>query len=127
MDRVPSLGLAPSSPEPEPVGLVVQLLGRPALRRSTGEGYRFRSRKSWAVLAYLVLTDRAPSRSHLASLLFAEADDPMRALRWSLSEIRHGLGDGGALDGDPVVLSLAAGTVVDVDVLLRGTWAEAIE
>ena len=108
------------------VSLTVQLLGRPQLRRAAGEPYRFRSRKSWTLLAYLVMTDRAPTRGQLASLLFAEADDPMRALRWSLSEIRRGLGDGGALDGDPVVLSLAADTVVDVDVLLRGSSAEAV-
>jgi DNA-binding SARP family transcriptional activator len=109
------------------VTLAVQLLGHARLQPSSGDGYRFRSRKSWAVLAYLVRSERAPSRSQLASLLFAEADDPIRALRWSLSEIRQGLGDGATLDGDPVVLSLAADTIVDVDVLLHGSWTEAIE
>src|SRR6185312_13777094 len=51
-----------------------------------------RSRKSWAVLAFLLLAERPPTRSRLASLLFAEADDPLRALRWCLAEIRPGLG-----------------------------------
>ena len=97
---------------------------RPAPRAAAtgaadGRRYRFRSRKSWALLAYLVLSERPPTRGQLASLLFAEADDPIRALRWSLAEIRRGLGDGGVVDGDPVVLRLPAGTVVDVDVLVR--------
>jgi DNA-binding SARP family transcriptional activator len=108
------------------MGLTVQLLGRPRLTQSTGDSYQFRSRKSWAILAYLILSEASPTRSQLASLLFAEADDPIRALRWSLSEIRHGLGDDGSLDGDPVVLRLPAGTVVDVDVVTRGSWPQAV-
>jgi DNA-binding SARP family transcriptional activator len=107
-------------------GLAVRLLGRPGLVRAGGEPIRFRSRKSWAVLAYLLLGEAAPARARLASLLFSEADDPLRALRWSLSEIRQGLGDGATLDGDPVVLRPAPGTVVDVEVLLRGAWTDAI-
>ena len=56
-----------------------------------------------------MLGERPPTRGQLASLLFAEADDPLRALRWSLSEIRRCLGDDGTLDGDPVVLRLPPG------------------
>jgi DNA-binding SARP family transcriptional activator len=108
------------------VSLAVQLLGRPRLVSTAGDTYRFRSRKSWALLAYLLLAERPPTRSRLAALLFGEADDPARALRWGLAEIRRGLGDGGALDGDPVVLRLAKGTHVDVDVLLHRPWAEAV-
>jgi DNA-binding SARP family transcriptional activator len=106
---------------------VVRLLGRPRIESAAGDGYQFRSRKSWAILAYLILAERPPTRSRLTTLLFAEADDPGRALRWSLSEIRRGLGAGGSLDGDPVVLRLGEGTVVDVDVVMRGGWAEAVE
>ena len=108
------------------MGLTVQLLGRPRLVRRSGEAYRFRSRKSWALLAYLILSERAPSRSQLASLLFATADDPVRALRWNLSEIRRGLGQDASLDGDPVSLRRAEDIVVDVEVLTRGTWTEAV-
>jgi DNA-binding SARP family transcriptional activator len=108
------------------VRLAVHLLGRPRLDRPDGPAYRFRSRKSWATLAYLVLTDRPPTRSRLAALLFADAEDPLGALRWSLSEIRRGLGDGGSVDGDPVVLRLGAGVVVDTTVLTRGSWADAV-
>ena len=106
--------------------LCVHLLGRPCLTRETGEVYHFRSRKSWALLAYLVLSERAPTRPQLASLLFAEADDPLRALRWSLSEIRRGLGDEGSADGDPVVLRLGAEVSVDVRVVTAGRSAEAV-
>ena len=108
-------------------GLVIQLLGRPRLEIDGADGYRYRSRKSWAVLAFLLLGERPPTRSRLASLLFAEADDPLRALRWSLAEIRRGLGPGAALDGDPVRLTLPVGTTVDVDVLVHGHWREAVD
>lgn len=104
----------------------IHLLGRPRLVRTGGQVYQFRSRKSWALLTYLILSERAPSRSEVASLLFAEADDPVRALRWSLSELRRGLGSDGAIDGDPLSLRLAAGAVVDVDVVVRGAWTDAV-
>jgi DNA-binding SARP family transcriptional activator len=82
----------------------IQLLGRPCIRRGTADVYKFRSRKSWALLAYLILRERPPTRSQLASLLFADANDPVRALRWSLTEIRRAMDEDGSLDGDPVVL-----------------------
>jgi DNA-binding SARP family transcriptional activator len=107
--------------------LTIHLLGRPSLAPAVGAGYEFRSRKSWAILAYLLLSDRPPSRGRLASLLFAEADDPARALRWSMSEIRRALGPGGSIDGDPVVLRLPDGAVVDVEVVARGAWTAAVE
>ena len=88
--------------------------------------YRFRSRKSWGLLAYLILSERPPARSQLASLLFGGADDPVRALRWGLAEIRRALGDDASVDGDPVVLQLPAGAVVDVQVVMKGTWMDAV-
>ena len=45
-------------------------------------------RKGWALLAVLLLSERPPSRRGLAELLFPDADDPLRALRWSLSRLR---------------------------------------
>ena len=104
----------------------IHLLGRPHIERSSGAVYDFRSRKSWAVLAYLILSDRPPTRTRLASLLFAEADDPLRALRWNLSEIRRGLGDDGTVDGDPVALRLADHVEVDVRVVVHGSWQDAV-
>ena len=110
-----------------PSTLVVQLLGRPRTDVDGAPGYRLRSRKSWALLAFLLLGERPPTRSQLASLLFAEADDPLGALRWCLAEIRRALGSAVVLDGDPVTISLPVGTTVDVDVLVRGHWSTAVE
>ena len=104
----------------------IQLLGRPRITRGPASVYKFRSRKSWALLAYLILGERPPTRSQLASLLFGGADDPVRALRWSLAEIRRALGDDGSVDGDPVVLQLPPGAVVDVQVVMKGTWTDAV-
>jgi DNA-binding SARP family transcriptional activator len=109
------------------MSLRIHLLGRPYIEGRSSGVDSFRSRKSWALLTYLILTERPPSRSQLASLLFAEADDPIRALRWSLSEIRRVLGAATTIDGDPVELRLNSGVVVDVQVLMRGTWRDAVE
>lgn len=103
---------------------VVQLLGRPAIHGITG-GYQMRSRKSWALLTYLLLSERPPTRTLLAALLFEQADDPLGALRWSLAEIRRALAGSVRVEGDPVVLRLAPGTVVDVEVVARHPWVEA--
>ena len=93
--------------------LSIHLLGRPRVERDGVAVPGPRGHKAWGVLAYLVLAERPPSRDELASLLFAEADDPQGALRWNLSALRRLL-PGATLEGDPVVLSLAPGTVVDV-------------
>src|SRR5690349_13882301 len=108
------------------MSLSLQLLGRPRIVHTSGEAYQFRSRKSWALLAYLVLSERPPSRSQLAQLLFSEAEDPQRALRWNLSEIRRGLGGQASVEDDPVQLRLPRDAVVDVEVLTRGASSEAI-
>src|SRR3954465_10779870 len=98
--------------EGAPVRLALHLLGRPSADRAGAPTYRLRSRKSWALLAYLLLTDRPPTRTQLAALLFGQADDPLRALRWSLAEIRRCLADDGSVAGDPVVVTLADHVVV---------------
>ena len=110
----------------ETMSITIQLLGRPSITRGSSAGYKLRSRKSWGLLAYLILSERPAARSQLASLLFAEADDPVRALRWCLAEIRRALGDEGSVDGDPVVLRLPPGAVVDVQVVMKGTWTAAV-
>jgi DNA-binding SARP family transcriptional activator len=107
--------------------LTIHLLGRPRAERSESDTYQLRSRKSWAVLAYLVLSERPPTRGLLASLLFAEADDPLRALRWSLTEVRRLLDDDGSLDGDPVRLVLSGDVLVDVAAIAHGVWTHAAD
>jgi DNA-binding SARP family transcriptional activator len=104
----------------------IQLLGRPRITRNSQHAYKFRSRKSWGLLAYLILNEHPPARTQLASLLFADAEDPVRALRWSLSEIRRALGEDGKLTGDPLVVWLPAHTVVDVWAVTQGAWADAV-
>src|SRR4051794_4719172 len=107
-------------------GVRVHLLGRPSIDRELG-GYRMRSRKSWALLAYLVLSERPPTRRRLAALLFEEADDPLRALRWSLSELRRALPGHVTIEGDPVLLRRSPGLSFDVDVVACGGWASAVQ
>lgn len=106
--------------------LTIHVLGRPRIESSSGEVYQFRSQKSWVLLTFLIMSERPPTRSELASLLFAQADDPLRALRWNLSEIRRPLGEEGSLEGDPVVLGLPVGSVVDVGLVTRGSWRDAV-
>ena len=84
-----------------------------------------RGHKAWGLLTYLRRTRVAPSRERLAGLLFSEADDPLGTLRWTLSALRRSLGDDAELGGDPLRLTLRPGTLVDVDVLSKGTWPEA--
>ncbi len=104
----------------------INLVGEPGVNRFGSEPYRPRSRKTWALLCYLVLSERPPSRSRLSSLLFGEADDPLRALRWSLSELRRLLGPDAQLSGDPLAMVLPADVVVDVRLITAGGWQEAV-
>lgn len=104
----------------------VNLIGLPKVETPGSVPYRPRSRKTWAILGYLALSARPPSRSRLGSLLFGEADDPLRALRWSLSELRRVLGGRTELGGDPVTMVLPADATVDTTVLTTGHWKEAV-
>ncbi|WP_216665297.1 alpha/beta fold hydrolase [Pseudoruegeria sp. HB172150] len=51
------------------------------------------SRKTRALLAYLVLSPRAQRRERLCEMFWDIPDDPKGALRWSLSKIRRIVGD----------------------------------
>lgn len=96
------------------MSLAIRLFGKPGIERDGAPAPPPRGRKTWALLAYLLLSDHAPPRSRVASLLFSEADDPLGALRWSLADLRRTLGVPEAATGDPVELGLPAGTSVDV-------------
>jgi DNA-binding SARP family transcriptional activator len=108
------------------MGLSIHLLGPPRVERGGTAVGAPRGHKAWGLLAYLVRSGVPPTRERLASLLFPEADDPLGALRWTLSVLRRQLGDHAELGGDPLRLTLPPGTFVDVDVLSRGSWMEAI-
>ena len=99
------------------VPLVIRLLGTPSIEVDGVPMHPPRGRKSWAVLTYVLLAERPPSRQRLASMLFADADDPLRALRWTLAEIRRSLRPFGELDGDPVCIRFSDETSVAIDAL----------
>lgn len=68
--------------------LEVQLLGGAELRFA-GEPLDLpKSRKTLALLAYLILCERPVRRDRLCAILWEAADDPRAALRWSLSKLR---------------------------------------
>lgn len=106
---------------------VIHLLGTPSIQRSGRPSLAPKGRKAWGLLAYLLLSRRPATREHLASLLFGDAMDPLRALRWNLTELRHALGEECVLRGEPVSLSLPPGTYADVLVVTSGTWPEAAQ
>jgi DNA-binding SARP family transcriptional activator len=106
--------------------LSIHLLGRPRIERDGNLVSGPRGYKAWGLLAYLLRTEMAASREHAVSLLFSEADDPLAALRWNLSELRRLLNDRHAVEGDPLRLSLPPGTFVDIETVSRGSWAEAL-
>ncbi|WP_214107797.1 AfsR/SARP family transcriptional regulator [Acrocarpospora catenulata] len=94
--------------------LTIRLLGPPVIERDGQPVRSPRGRKAWALLSYLLLAERAPSRRHLAELLFGDADDPLGALRWTLAELRRALGKRDVLGGDPIVTALGDDVTVDV-------------
>lgn len=103
----------------------LHLLGPPRIVRSDGQCVALRGHKAWGLLAYLALRPAGASRSHLAGLLFTDAEDPLAALRWNLTELRRGLGDA-ALRGDLLTLPREGLALVDLDVLAHGGWQEGL-
>lgn len=59
-----------------------------------GETRTLRGRKPWGVLAYLLLEERHPTRSHLTEQLWQDANDPLGALRWTLHQVRRAVSPG---------------------------------
>lgn len=107
---------------------VVHLLGEPWVERDGEPVPSPRGRKVWAVLAFAVLSERPPSRRTVAELLFSDADDPLAALRWSLSAIRKAAGwSADEFGGDPLALRLHDGHTIDLaDTHPDGTEPEAL-
>ena len=91
--------------------LTISLLGRPSIERDGQLVNGPRGQKTWALLGYLLLSDRPRSRADLAELLFGDAADPLGALRWALAELRRILGLSEILRGDPVSVGLEDASV----------------
>jgi DNA-binding SARP family transcriptional activator len=106
--------------------LAIHLLGAPFVTSGSARRTAPRGRKPWALLAYLLTTESAPSREWLAELLFSDAEDPLNALSWNLTQLRRLLGSDSALRGEPVELHLPAGTFIDIRALTAGTWLQAL-
>jgi DNA-binding SARP family transcriptional activator len=100
--------------------LKVRLLGRPEIERGGVVVASPRGRKVWCALAYLLLSERPVSRTRLASLLFSDAEDPLGAVRWTLSQLRQALGLPDVLRGDPLECALPEGVTVDIRQLSVG-------
>ena len=94
--------------------LEIHLLGKPRVERNSQPAPPPKGRKAWALLAHFVRAESPVGREQLASLLFADADDPLGALRWNLAELRRLIGGSDALKGETLSLELPAGTFVDV-------------
>lgn len=106
--------------------LAIHLLGAPFVTSGSARQTAPRGRKPWALLAYLLTTESAPSREWLAELLFADAEDPLNALSWNLTQLRRLLGSDAAIQGEQVELRLPSGTFVDIRALTAGTWVQAL-
>ena len=110
------------------MSITAHLLGPPFLVRDDVVYPAPRGRKVWALLAYLALSDRPPSRQQLVDLLFPDAEDPAGALRWNLSQLRRLLGGPDTIgSGNVVQLRLPQDSVIDVHVLMAGTSHAAAE
>jgi DNA-binding SARP family transcriptional activator len=76
--------------------LTIRLLGELEVSRGTETLVLPPSRKTRALLGYLVATRRPHRRERLCSLLWGIPDDPRGALRWSLSKLRALVDEPGA-------------------------------
>lgn len=101
--------------------LEIRLIGQPRLLREGVPIAGPRGAKCWALLARVVRSPDPISRQQLVNELFAEADDPMGALRWVLAELRRRMGLPEALLGNPIRLNLGDDAVVDVLQVAAGT------
>jgi len=95
--------------------LEIRLLGAPALLRD-GAPVPLTGRKTWGLLAYLLLEPRPPTRIDALTRLSPDADDPQAALRWLLHQVRRAIGPEASIDADGDRLTLRLGSGVRTDV-----------
>ena len=107
------------------MGLAIHLLGVPRVERDGQLLPSPRGHKVWGLLTYLLRCETPVGRQHLAGLLFEDAEDPLGALRWTLSELRRLIGAGG-LRGNELRVTLEPTSRVDIELVMRGDWLEAV-
>jgi DNA-binding SARP family transcriptional activator len=118
-------GLPDRMKHPETSGrgsLEIRLLGRLEVLRDDKPLVLPASKKSRALLAYLVATARAARRERLCELLWDAPDDPRASLRWSLAKVRPLVDEEGVTrllgDRDEIVFD-PKGATIDCVVLQR--------
>jgi len=87
-DTEASLSMARQSAQGEMQRLSIRVLGEFQILKGTAEQDLPKSRKTRALLAYLILSGRRHRRERLCDLLWDIPDDPRGSLRWSLSRLR---------------------------------------
>lgn len=122
IDWSPRDETVPKSMKGETVGAVlnIRLIGAPQIERANGDLAEVRGRKSWALLARVLLSERALTRRELSAELFPEAEDPLGSLRWCLASLRKAIGSAEILTGDPIERELPDWVAVDVYALRDG-------
>jgi DNA-binding SARP family transcriptional activator len=106
------------------VPTTIRLLGRPSVEVD-GDRRTLPGHKPSGLFAYLLLTRSHPTRRAVAELLWTEADDPLRALRWALLQVRRAIGaDARVVDRDGrLVVELGRDAKVDAHLFLHGDLA----
>lgn len=108
------------------MAVAIHLLGVPRVERDGAALPAPRGHKVWALLAYLIRSRAGASRKHLAALPFEDAEDPLAALRWNLSELRRLFGNE-CLRGDVPTLSLNPSSCLGPNrCALKSIWRAAI-
>jgi pimeloyl-ACP methyl ester carboxylesterase/DNA-binding SARP family transcriptional activator len=96
--------------------LSIRLLGGLSVERDGKQVALPQSKKTRALLGYLVATGRSHQRARLCELLWDVADDPRAGLRWSLSKLRKIVNDDEqriVSDGESITFE-GAGAYVDL-------------
>jgi DNA-binding SARP family transcriptional activator len=107
---------------PTPSGLGIRLLGELQVLRAGRFVPLPASKRTRALLGYLVATGAGQLRQTLCDLLWDGPDDPRGALRWSLSKLRDVIDDDGCvrLDADRERVAFVA---ADVEIDIRQAQA----
>jgi len=101
----------------------IRVLGGLSVSRGGAETPLPPSRKTRALVAYLAVVERPQRRERLCEMFWDIPDDPRAALRWSLSRLRHAVGDALETSRDTVALRREA-IAVDHDRLRKALSAD---